>query len=96
MAEGYIQHNPQVPTGREAFVQFVAGLLEQNPEATYDIKRVIAEGDHAVLHAHLKMRPDDPGRAVADIFRVQNGRIGEHWDVIQPVPEASVNDNNMF
>ncbi|HUA44869.1 MAG TPA: nuclear transport factor 2 family protein [Solirubrobacteraceae bacterium] len=96
MREDYVQHNPQLPTGREAFVQFVAGLLEQAPETTYEIKRVIAEGEYVVFHAHLKMRPDDPGRAVADIFRVQDGRIAEHWDVIQPVPEASVNGNTMF
>lgn len=77
-------------------MRFVGGLLEQHPDATYDIKRVIVEGDHVVLHAHLKLRPDDPGLGVADIFRVQNGRIAEHWDVTQPVPEASVNDNTML
>lgn len=97
LSENYIQHNPQVPDGREAFVQMVSGLLDQAPDAVFDVKRVIAEGDLVVLHTHLKMTPDEAGQAVVDIFRVEDGKIAEHWDVVQPVPdEASANDNTMF
>jgi predicted SnoaL-like aldol condensation-catalyzing enzyme len=96
MSEDYVQHNPQVPDGRDAFVQMVAGLLSQAPDAAFDVKRVIAEDDLVVLHTHLKMTPDEKGQAVVDIFRVEDGKVVEHWDVLQPVPDESANDNSMF
>ncbi len=63
---------------------------------SFALKRVIAEDDLVVLHYHLKMTPDDLGQAVVDIFRVEDGRIVEHWDVLQPVPAESANTNTMF
>ena len=92
----YKQHNPLAPDGPEAFVGFIGVFQEQAPEMSFDIKRVIAEDDLVVLHYHLKMTPDDLGRAVVDIFRVENGWIVEHWDVLQAVPAESANDNGMF
>jgi predicted SnoaL-like aldol condensation-catalyzing enzyme len=96
LSEDYVQHNPQVPDGREAFVQMVGGLLAQAPDAVFDVKRVIAEDDLVVLHTHLKVTPDENGQAVVDIFRVEDGKVVEHWDVLQPVPDESANDNSMF
>ena len=96
MGETYIQHNPGAPDGPDLFVEFIGQFQAMAPDMRFDIKRVIAEGDLVVLHYHLTMTPDDPGRAVVDIFRVEDGRIVEHWDVMQPVPADSANDNGMF
>jgi predicted SnoaL-like aldol condensation-catalyzing enzyme len=93
----YIQHNPMAPDGTDAFIAFVRGYVEQFPELRVEIKRAIAEGDLVMTHGLLKTSPDDRGTAAADIFRVdENGKIVEHWDVLQPVPETSANDNTMF
>ena len=92
----YRQHNPQAGDGAEAFIQFVTGFLAQVPQVSVDIKRTIAEGDFIVTHGWLKLSPEDRGTAVMDIFRVADGKIAEHWDVLQPVPEIAANDNTMF
>jgi predicted SnoaL-like aldol condensation-catalyzing enzyme len=89
----YIQHNPRVPDGPDAAVRL---LLQINtPESIYDIKRVVAENDLVVLHVYARANAQDRGRAIIDIFRVANGKIVEHWDVVQPVPEQSANPNTM-
>jgi predicted SnoaL-like aldol condensation-catalyzing enzyme len=92
----YIQHNPQAADGPEAFIAFVKSFAQQFPDLHIDIKRVIAEGDLVVTHSLLTAAPGDRGTAVADIFRVEDGKIVEHWDVLQPVPETAANDNTMF
>ncbi len=61
-----------------------------------DIKRAVAEGDMVVTHSLLKTSPDDLGTAAADFFRLENGKVVEHWDVLQPVPESAANDQPMF
>jgi predicted SnoaL-like aldol condensation-catalyzing enzyme len=94
VAPGYIQHNPLLPSGREAAVKFLASRSTR--ESIADIKRVIAEGDLVVLHVHSRNNVADRGRAIIDIFRVADGKIVEHWDVIQPVPEKPANTNTMF
>ncbi|BDA87150.1 hypothetical protein Sa4125_46920 (plasmid) [Aureimonas sp. SA4125] len=93
----YIQHNPRVPNGPKPFYGYFTKYFQENPEASNEIKRVIAEGDLVVLHSHSKKTPDVTGNAIVDIFRVEDGKIVEHWDVMQPVPEeASPNGNTMF
>ncbi len=92
----YTQHNPTAPDGAEIFPTLIGGLFAQAPEASFHLKRAIAENDVVVLHYNLKMFPDDLGQAIVDIFRVEDGRIVEHWDVMQPVPADSNNDNGMF
>jgi predicted SnoaL-like aldol condensation-catalyzing enzyme len=94
VAPEYIQHNPLLATGREAAVKFLAPRATR--ESITDIKRVIAEGDLVALHVHSRTNLTDRGRAVIDIFRVADGKIVEHWDVIQPVPETAANTNTMF
>jgi predicted SnoaL-like aldol condensation-catalyzing enzyme len=74
----YRQHNPMVGDGPEAFVNFVAAYAQANPQLHIDIKRIIAEGDLVVTHSHLTLYAQDRGMAVADIFRVENGKIVEH------------------
>jgi predicted SnoaL-like aldol condensation-catalyzing enzyme len=92
----YIQHDPQSPDGAEAFIQFVNGFAGQFPQLRIDIKRVIAEGDLVVAHLLITMAPENRGMAGVDIFRLQDGKIVEHWDVLQPVPEQAANNNTMF
>ena len=92
----YIQHNPQAPDGFEAFVEFVEGFAEQFPQMSLEIKRAVAEGDLVVTHSLLKTSPEDRGTAAADIFRLEDGKVVEHWDVLQPVPESAANDHPMF
>jgi predicted SnoaL-like aldol condensation-catalyzing enzyme len=90
----YIQHNPRVPDGPEAAVKLLSQVITR--DSISEIKRVVAENDLVVLHVHSRSNPQDRGRAIVDIFRVQNGKIVEHWDVIQPVPEQAANSNTMF
>lgn len=92
----YIQHNPEVGDGTEAFIGFVTGFTTAHPQLHLDIKRVIAESNYVVLHVWARTSPEDSGMAVTDIFRLEQGRIVEHWDVLQPIPEVSANENGMF
>lgn len=96
IGDKYIQHNPRVPNGAAAFHGFFEKYFKDNPSASATIKRIVAEGELVVLHVHAKANPDDRGRAIVDVFRVENGKIVEHWDVIQEVLERSANGNTMF
>ena len=92
----YIQHNPHVGDGTAPFVAYFVPYFQQNPQARSDIKRVIVQGDLVVLHVLSREHPQDRGTAVVDIFRVKDGKIVEHWDVQQAVPEDAANSNTMF
>jgi predicted SnoaL-like aldol condensation-catalyzing enzyme len=70
--------------------------VEQFPQASLDIKRAVAEDDLIVTLSWLKTSPEDRGNAVADYFRLEDGKIVEHWDVLQPIPESAANDHPMF
>lgn len=96
VSEGYIQHNPRFPTGRAPFIEILAKRFEQNPQEQTRIVRTAVDGDLVWLHMHSVANPQDRGRAIVNIFRVADGKIVEHWDVVQPVPEKSENDNTMF
>lgn len=93
---GYIQHNPMAATGAEPLRAFFKGFYQNVPTATAELKRVLADGDLVAVHYNAKQKPDDRGLAVVDIFRIADGKVVEHWDVVQPVPEKSANDNTMF
>jgi predicted SnoaL-like aldol condensation-catalyzing enzyme len=92
----YIQHNPQAADGPEAFIGFVNWYRGEHPELHVDIKRTVAEGDLVMTHGLITTSQEDRGTAAADIFRLEDGKIVEHWDVLQPVPEKAENDNTMF
>jgi predicted SnoaL-like aldol condensation-catalyzing enzyme len=92
----YTQHNPAAGDGPGPFIEFVNAYAGQFPELHVDIKRVIAEGDLVVTHSLIRTSSDDRGTAAADIFRLEDGKVVEHWDVLQPVPETAANDNTMF
>jgi predicted SnoaL-like aldol condensation-catalyzing enzyme len=92
----YRQHNPGSADGSESLIMTMKWFTQNFPELRMETKRIIAEGDYVVLHSHLILKPGDRGSAVVEIFRLENGRIVEHWDVAQEIPETSANDNTMF
>ena len=92
----YVQHNPDVPDGKAPFVDYFEGFFRENPGSRARIVRSATDGDLVYLHVHSTNGADDRGQAVIDIFRVHDGRIVEHWDVIQDVPAEAANDNTMF
>lgn len=92
----YIQHDPQSADGRAALRQFVIGLRAAHPREHNTIERAVAAGDLVLLHVHAVLEPGTNGQAIAEIFRVQDGRIAEHWDVKQDVPDTTVSGNDMF
>jgi len=92
----YIQHNPTAPDSIEGFKAFLGFLREKFPDSHNEIKRAFAEGDFVILHVHSVREKGSRGRAIVDIFRLENGKIVEHWDVVQDIPEKAANANGMF
>ncbi len=92
----YIQHNPVAADGPEGLKGFLQFLRSKFPQAHSEIKRVFADGDYVILHVHAIREPGTRGRAIVDIFRLENGKVVEHWDVQQDVPDKAANSNGMF
>jgi predicted SnoaL-like aldol condensation-catalyzing enzyme len=96
ISPNYRQHNPHAPDGPDGVIEYASGYIKANPNLRLEFKRFIAEGDLVAVHSFLKPNSADLGRSVVDIFRVENGRLAEHWDVMQPVPLQTANRNGMF
>lgn len=91
LGDRYVQHNPNAADGPEGFRKFVAFLRDKYPQSRSEIKRVFTDGDYVILHVHAVREPGTRGNAIIDIFRLEKGRIVEHWDAVQPIPEQSAN-----
>lgn len=92
----YVQHNPAIADGVGGLAAFVDSLATRFPELRAEVKALYADGDHVIAHVHGIRVPGRPGTAIVDIFRLEAGRIVEHWDVMQPIPESAANPNGMF
>lgn len=92
----YTQHNPMASDGPEGLKGYLQFLRKEFSNSHSEIKRVFADGDYVILHVHSVLVPGTRGRAIVDIFKLENGKVVEHWDVIQDIPEKSANPNGMF
>jgi predicted SnoaL-like aldol condensation-catalyzing enzyme len=96
IGEGFRHHNPFFEGSANSLQAGMEENARQNPDKILEVKRVIAEGDFVVTHSHVQQKPADLGAAVVHIFRFENGRIVELWDLGQPVTQQSPNQYGMF
>jgi predicted SnoaL-like aldol condensation-catalyzing enzyme len=96
MGPTYTQHNARIADGKEGFRQFFTAFKQKYPESRSKIVRVFAEGDYVILHVHMVREPGTRGEAVMDIFRLDGGKLVEHWDVLQQIPDNIPHANTMF
>ena len=94
LREDFVEHSPGNPSGRDAFIEFIATAPVAGAEL--NLQRVIADDEYVVMHYRMVTPEDERGVAVVDIWRFVGGRIAEHWDVLQPLPEASETPNGML
>jgi predicted SnoaL-like aldol condensation-catalyzing enzyme len=96
LGASYKQHNPRAADGAEGLKSYLQFMKEKMPNSHSEIKQVLADGDYVILHVHAVREASTLGQAIVDIFRLEKGKIVEHWDVIQDVPEKPANQNGMF
>jgi predicted SnoaL-like aldol condensation-catalyzing enzyme len=94
VVEDYIQHNPTIPDGREAAVQMLEPKFS-TPDAMFEVQRILVDGDLALIHVKASF-PGNPVAAVADIYRLEGGKVVEHWDVLQRMPDEVANEHPLF
>lgn len=95
----YVQHDPNSATGRDGTIAVLEAHMARNPRMTHDVKRVVYGDDGLIaVHYHFRREPGDSGLAVVDLFKIEDGYLVEHWDVMQPVPDPATakNSNGMF
>ena len=92
----YKQHSPEFADGKAAFKNGVTDFLKAYLNSTAVVKHIGSDADLVFIHNHIKLNKEDRGQAAVDIFRIKDGKIVEHWDVIQDIPEKAANDNTMF
>ena len=92
----YTQHNPTAADGPEGLKAYIAFLKEKFPNNHSETKHMFADGDYVIVHDHAVREPGTRGNAIVNIYKLENGKVVEHWDVIQAIPEKAANDNGMF
>ena len=92
----YTQHNPNAADGPEGLKGYIAFLKDKFPNNHTEIKRIFADGDYVIAHDHAVREPGTRGFAIVNIYKLENAKVVEHWDVIQPIPESAANNNGMF
>jgi predicted SnoaL-like aldol condensation-catalyzing enzyme len=92
----YVQHNPNAADGPDGFRKFVAFLREKYPNSHSEIVSSFVDGNFVILHVHAVREPGTLGNAIVDIFKLEDGKIVEHWDVTQAIPEKTASGNAMF
>ncbi|MET0974756.1 MAG: nuclear transport factor 2 family protein [Leifsonia sp.] len=95
VAPEYRQHNPTIQDGPQAAIDALTPKFDGSPDARFDVQRILVDGDLAMVHVKAS-RPGAPDAAVADIYRFEDGRIVEHWDVLQQLPVHAAHDHPMF
>jgi len=96
LGDRYIQHNPTARDGIDGLKAFIDFLRTKFPASHSEIKQAFADGNYVILHVHSVRLPGTLGRAIVDIFRLENGKVVEHWDVVQDIPQHPANSNTMF
>jgi predicted SnoaL-like aldol condensation-catalyzing enzyme len=96
IAPDYIQHSPMAAPGRDSLKAFLRTVRAASPNASQRLLRAFVDGDHVIIHYHVKRDPEDRGFVVMDIFRLTDGMVVEHWDSVQDVPAHSPNPISMF
>ena len=96
IAPDYIQHSPMAAPGRDSLKAFLRVVRAASPQASQKLLRAFVDGDHVIIHYHVKRDPEDRGFVVMDIFRLAQGLVIEHWDCVQDVPADSPNPISMF
>ncbi|HEY5411571.1 MAG TPA: nuclear transport factor 2 family protein [Caulobacteraceae bacterium] len=92
----YTQHNPTATDGPEGLKGFIQFLRDKFPQSHSEIVQAFADGDYVILHVHSIRTPGTAGRAIVDIFKLEHGKVVEHWDAVQDIPASSANANGMF
>jgi predicted SnoaL-like aldol condensation-catalyzing enzyme len=92
----YTQHNPNAADGPEGLKGYITFLRDKFPNNHSESKHIFADGDYVIVHDHAVREPGTRGFAIVNIYKLENGKVVEHWDVIQPIPEKAANNNGMF
>ena len=92
----YTQHNPGAADGPEGLKGYITFLRDKFPNNHSESKHIFADGDYVIVHDHAVREPGTRGFAIVNIYKLENGKVVEHWDVVQPIPEKPANNNGMF
>jgi predicted SnoaL-like aldol condensation-catalyzing enzyme len=92
----YTQHNPNAADGPGGLKGYITFLKDKFPNNHTEIKHIFADGDYVIVHDHAVREPGTLGFAIVNIYKLENGKVVEHWDVIQRIPEKPANNNGMF
>jgi predicted SnoaL-like aldol condensation-catalyzing enzyme len=96
VGDNYTQHNPQIADGPDGLQARLRHLKETFPALRVEVRRLLAEDDYVVGHVYAVREPGQRGTAIMDIFRLEDGKLIEHWDVMQEIPAEALNPNGMF